>query len=35
MPTFPNADVLAEEIIENLEAGIEGFKQILESINGQ
>jgi hypothetical protein len=26
--------VLAEEIIENLEAGVESFKQIMESING-
>jgi len=27
--------VLAEEIIENLEVGVESFKQIMESINGQ
>jgi len=30
-----NPDVLAEEILENLEAGVESFKQIIESINGQ
>lgn len=30
-----HADVLAEEIIENLEAGVDSFKQIMESINGR
>jgi hypothetical protein len=28
-------DVLAGEIIENLKAGIESFKEIMESINGK
>jgi type I restriction enzyme M protein len=32
---LPDPDVLAEEIIENLEAGVESFKQIMESINGK
>lgn len=32
---LPDPDVLAEEIIENLEAGVDSFKQIMESINGR
>ena len=35
LDNLPDPDVLAEEIIENLEAGVESFKQIMESINGQ
>ncbi len=35
LDNLPDPDVLAEEIIENLEAGVESFKQILESINGR
>jgi len=27
--------VLAEEIIENLEAGVDSFRQIMASINGR
>jgi len=35
LDNLPDPDVLAEEIIENLEAGVESFKQIMESINGK
>jgi type I restriction enzyme M protein len=35
LDNLPDPDVLAEEIIENLEAGVASFKQIIESINGQ
>ncbi len=35
LDNLPDPDVLAEEIIENLEAGVESFKQIMESINAQ
>jgi hypothetical protein len=35
LDNIPDPDVLAEEIIENLEAGVESFKQIMESINGK
>jgi type I restriction enzyme M protein len=34
LDNLPDPDVLAEEIIENLEAGVESFKQIMESLNG-
>jgi type I restriction enzyme M protein len=35
LDNLPDPDVLAEEIIENLEAGVDSFKQIMESINGR
>ncbi len=35
LDNLPDPDVLAEEVIENLEAGVESFKQIMESINAQ
>ena len=35
LDNLSDPDVLAEEIIENLEAGVESFKQIMESINTQ
>ncbi len=35
LDNLPDPDVLAEEIIENLEAGVESFKQIMESLNSQ
>ncbi|MDD5475961.1 MAG: class I SAM-dependent DNA methyltransferase, partial [Syntrophales bacterium] len=35
LDNLPDPDVLAEEIIENLEAGVQSFKQIMESINGR
>jgi len=30
----PEPDVLANEIIENIEAGLHSFKEIMETING-
>jgi type I restriction enzyme M protein len=35
LDNLPDPDVLAAEIIENLEAGLESFKQIMETINGE
>ncbi len=35
LDNLPDPDVLAEEIIENLEAGVESFEKIMESINAQ
>lgn len=35
LDNLPDPDVLAEEIIENLEVGVESFKQVMESINSQ
>ena len=35
LDNLPDPDVLATEIIENLEAGIESFKEIMESLNGK
>ena len=32
---LPDPDVLANDIIENLEAGIESFKEIMVTINGK
>jgi type I restriction enzyme M protein len=34
MENLPDPDVLALDIIENLEAGLNSFKQVVESING-
>jgi len=31
---LPHPDILASEIIENREAGLENFKEIMETING-
>lgn len=33
LDNLPDPDVLAEEIIENLEAGLESFKEIMQSLN--
>ncbi len=33
LDNLPDPDVLAEEIIENLEAGLAGFRTIIESLN--
>jgi type I restriction enzyme M protein len=33
LDNLPDPDVLATEIIENLEAGIESFREIMESLN--
>ena len=35
LDNLPDPDVLANDIIENLEAGIESFKEIMLSINGK
>jgi len=35
LDNLPDPDILASEIIENLEAGIESFKEIMESLNGR
>ena len=35
LDNLPDPDVLAEEIIENLEAGIEGFREIMATLNGK
>jgi len=35
LDNLPDPDVLATEIIENLEAGIESFKEIMASLNGK
>jgi type I restriction enzyme M protein len=34
LDNLPDPDVLAEEIIENLETGLENFKEIYEELNG-
>lgn len=34
LDNLPDPDVLATDIIENIEAGLESFKQIMESLNG-
>ena len=33
LDNLPDPDILANDIIENLEAGIESFKEIMVSIN--
>ena len=35
MDNLPDPDILANEIVENLEAGLESFKEIIESLNGK
>lgn len=35
LDSLPDPDVLAGEIIENLEAGLESFRQIMVEINGK
>nr|CBH37372.1 hypothetical protein BSM_08490 [uncultured archaeon] len=32
---MPDPDILASEIIENVEAGLDSFKAIVETINGE
>ncbi|HML26984.1 MAG TPA: N-6 DNA methylase, partial [Methanomethylovorans sp.] len=34
LDNLPDPDVLANEIIENIEAGLESFKEIVETLNG-
>ena len=35
LDNLPDPDVLATEIINNLESGLNSFKEIMESINGE
>ena len=35
LDNLPDPDILASEIIENVEAGLEGFREIVETINGE
>lgn len=35
LDNLPDPDVLASEIIENIEAGLNSFKEIMETINGE
>jgi type I restriction enzyme M protein len=35
MENLPDPDVLALEIVENLEAGLNSFKEIIASLNGK
>lgn len=35
LDNLPDPDVLANDIIENLEAGLESFRAIMQSINGK
>jgi len=35
MDNLPEPDVLAMEIIENVEAGLNSFKEIANSLNGE
>ena len=35
LDNLPDPDVLALEIIENVEAGLAGFKEIVEGLNGK
>ena len=34
LDNLPDPDILAAEIIENLEAGLDSFKAIMETVNG-
>ena len=33
LENLPDPDVMAQEIVENLEAGLDSFKQIMEDLN--
>ncbi|NQE44670.1 hypothetical protein C5S31_01440 [ANME-1 cluster archaeon GoMg2] len=35
LDNLPDPDILANEIIENVEAGLESFKEIAETVNGE
>jgi len=35
LDNLPDPDILANEIIENVEAGLESFREIVETINGE
>lgn len=34
LDNLPNPDIMASEIIENIESGLNSFKEIMEMING-
>jgi len=34
LENLPDSDVLAAEIIENIESGLNSFREIMETING-
>ena len=33
MDNLPDPDILAQEIVENLESGLESFKEIVNNLN--
>lgn len=35
LDNLPEPDILANEIIENVEAGLESFREIVETIDGE
>ena len=35
LDNLPDPDILAREIIENIEAGLNSFREIMETINGE
>lgn len=35
LDNLPDPDILANEIIENIESGLNSFREIMETINGQ
>jgi len=35
LDNLPDPDILASEIIENIESGLNSFREIMETINGQ
>ena len=35
LDNLPDPDILANEIIENIESGLNAFKEIMEAINGE
>lgn len=35
LDNLPDPDVLAGEIVENIEAGLESFKEVISSLNGE
>ena len=35
LDNLPDPDILANEIIENIESGLNAFREIMETINGE
>ncbi|MCB0763001.1 MAG: SAM-dependent DNA methyltransferase, partial [Flavobacteriales bacterium] len=35
LDNLPDPDILANEIIENMEAGLESFREVMETLNGK